>query len=209
MGLWRDLFGPSKEEAWRELAAAIGAEFVTGGWWEGARVEAKVGEWIVTLDTYTVSTGKSSATFTRMRAPYRNPSGFRFKVFVENGFAWVRNLFGLPDITIGEPAFDDAYVIQGNDPERLKKLFANDLLREKLMATPEFWIEVRDDEGWFSNRFPEGVDELYFQVGGVVRDQERLKQFFELFSEVLHQLWWIDGADKDDPGVALYKPKDR
>ena len=204
MGVWRDLFGPSQEEAWTEFAKAVGAEFVPGGWFQNSRVEAKVGEWIVTLDTYTVSTGKSSTTYTRMRAPYLNPSGFRFKIFTENGLGWFRQVFGQPDITVGIPEFDTAYVIQGNDQDKLRRLFASEFVQAKLKADPEFWLEVRDDEGWFSTRFPEGVDELYFQIHGVVRDTARLKRFFEAFTEVLHQLWWIDGAAKDAPGVSLY-----
>ncbi len=31
MGLLRELFGPSKEEVWRELCARTGASYVSGG----------------------------------------------------------------------------------------------------------------------------------------------------------------------------------
>lgn len=203
MGLWRDIFGPSKEEVWTEFAALVGAQYTPGGWLSDDRLEVKIGEWVVTLDTYTVSTGKSSTTYTRLRTPYRNPTGFRFKVFVENGLGWFRDLAGNPDIVVGIPEFDAAYVIQGNDSERLKRLFASEFVRQKLFADPQFWVEVRDDEGWFSG-FPDGVDELYFEIHGVIRDLEQLKRFYEAFVEILHQLWWIDGATNDDPGVRLH-----
>ena len=75
-------FGPSQDEVWRQLSEEIGAEFVQGGFWKGgSKVQAQVGPWTVTLDTYTVSSGHSHYTFTRMRAPYVNPDGFRFKIF--------------------------------------------------------------------------------------------------------------------------------
>jgi len=205
MGLWRDIFGPSKEEVWTAFAAQVGGKFIPGDWMSRDRVEAKIEGWVVTLDTYIVSNGKSSSTYTRLRTPYRNPTGFRFKVFVENGLGWFRELAGNPDIVVGIPEFDEAYVIQGNDPERLKRLFASEFVRQKLFADPQFWVEVRDDEGWFSTQFPEGVDELYFQTYGVIKDIEQLKRFYEAFVEVLHQLWWIDGATNDDPGVRLYQ----
>jgi len=64
MGFLRQLFGPSKEEVWRQLCQEIGADFVEGGFWRGDKVVAKVKEWTLTLDTYTVSTGKSSTTYT-------------------------------------------------------------------------------------------------------------------------------------------------
>ena len=37
---------------------------------------------------------------------------------------------------------------------------------------------MKDDEGWFSTSFPEGVDELYFQVVGVIKDVEQLKSLY-------------------------------
>ena len=41
---------------WRQLSEEIGAEFVEGGFWKGeSKVQAHVGPWTVTLDTYTVS----------------------------------------------------------------------------------------------------------------------------------------------------------
>ena len=68
-------FGPSKEEVWRQLSQEIGAEFVEGGFWKGSKVQAHVGAWTVTLDTYTESSGESHVTYTRMRAPLHQPRG--------------------------------------------------------------------------------------------------------------------------------------
>ena len=80
MGLLRDLFGPSKDEIWSQLSQEIGARFLQGDWCHGSKVEFVNKEWTITLDNYTVSTGKSSATYTRMRAPYVNPDAFRFEL---------------------------------------------------------------------------------------------------------------------------------
>jgi hypothetical protein len=49
----------------------------------------------------------------------------------------------------------------------------------------------------------ENVDELHFQVVGVLKDAERLKSLFDLFAAVLEQLCKIGSAYKQDPGVAL------
>ena len=45
------------------------------------------------------------------------------------------------------------------------------------------YLTVKDDEGWFGTSFPEGVDELFFRVGGVIKDVERLKSLYDLFAE--------------------------
>jgi hypothetical protein len=75
------MFGPSKDETWQRLAHEIDADFIDGGFWKGSKVQAHVGPWTVTLDTYTVHTGHAHFTYTRMRAPYVNPEGLRFTAY--------------------------------------------------------------------------------------------------------------------------------
>ena len=84
------LFGPSKDEVWQRLAHEVGADFVGGGFWKGGKVQAHVGPWTITLDTHTVSTGHHHVTYTRMRAPYVNPDGFRFMVYRKGGLQRTR-----------------------------------------------------------------------------------------------------------------------
>jgi hypothetical protein len=196
-------FGPSKEDVWRQLSQEIGAEFVSGGFWKGSHVQAQVGPWTITLDTYTVSSGESSETYTRMRAPYVNPDGFRFTIYRKGFFSDLGKLLGMQDIEVGEPEFDEAFIIKGNDEFKVRDLFANPRLRALIQAQPRIRLEVKDDEGWFRKQFPEGVDELHFQVGGVLKDLERLKGLFDLFTEALEQLCRIRAATKQDPGVRL------
>jgi hypothetical protein len=47
------------------------------------------------------------------------------------------------------------------------------------------------------------VDELHFQVVGVIKDVDRLKSLFDLFAAVLDQLCKIGSAYKQEPGVEL------
>ena len=203
MNTLRQIFGPSRKEVWEKLSQEIQAQYVDGGLWKGDKVVAKVGEWTVTLDTYTVSTGKSSTTFTRMRAPYINKDGFRFKIYRKNIFSGIGKLFGMQDIEIGIPTFDDRFIIQGNNKLKIMELFSSSRVRELIEKQPEIYFSVKDDEGWFGTAFPQGVDELYFQVIGVIRDIERLKSLYDLFAEILNQLCHIGSAYEDDPKVSL------
>ncbi|MBS1812778.1 MAG: DUF3137 domain-containing protein [Acidobacteria bacterium] len=203
MGLLRNLFGPSREEIWRQLAAETGAEYVEGNWRKADKVQAQVKQWTITLDTYTVSTGKTYVTFTRFRAPYVNADGFRFKIYRKSMFSGLGKALGMQDVEIGEPQFDEAFIIQGNDEARLRQFFANPTIRQLLSSQPEVNLEVKDDEGYFSTQFPEGVDELHFFGPGIITDVERLKQLYELFATVLDQLCQIGSAYETDPQVAL------
>jgi hypothetical protein len=197
-------FGASKDEVWRQLSEEIGAEFVKGGFWKGgSKVQAHVGPWTVTLDTHTVSSGESSTTYTRMRAPFVNPEGFRFTIYRKGLFSELGKLLGLQDIEVGDFEFDEAFIIKGNDEDRVRALFTEPKIRQMIQDQPQIRLEVKDSEGWFGPRFPEDVDELHFQVVGVIKDVERLKALFDLFAAMLDQLCRIGSAYKQEPGVEL------
>ena len=193
-------FGPSKDEVWRQLSQEIGAEFVEGGFWKGSKVQAHVGPWTVTLDMGTSDEdGESPAT--RLRAPYINPEGFRFTIYRKNLFSDLGKFLGMQDIEVGDPEFDEAFIIKGNDESKVHDLFANSKIRQMIQDQPKIWLRVKDSEGWFDPKFPEDVDELYFQVDGEIKDVERLKALFDLFAAVLDQLCRIRSAYKQEPGV--------
>lgn len=203
MSLRRKLFGPDQDEIWRQLCNEIGATFVEGGLWKGTKVLAQVKEWVITLDTYTVHANNATITYTRIRAPYVNKDGFRFNIYRKNIFSGIGKFFGMQDVEVGYPEFDNAFIIKGNDDSKLRSLFGNAKIRELIQAQPEIYFHVKDDEGWFKTKFPEGVDELYFQVRGVIQDVQRLKALYELFAEVLNHLCSIGSAYENDPNVKL------
>jgi hypothetical protein len=200
-------FGPSKDEVWRQLSREIGAEFVNGGFWKGSKVQAQVGPWTVTLDTFTRhhqhQNHHSHTTYTRIRAPYVNPEGFRFTIYRKGFFSDLGKLLGMQDIEVGDPEFDEAFIIKGNDESKVRTLFDDPNLRRLVEAQPDIRLEVKDSDGWFGHSFPNDVDELHFQVVGVIKDVWRLKALFELFAAVLDRLCRIGSAYEQEPGVDL------
>ena len=205
MSLLRSLFGPSRDEIWQQFASAIGGSLSNRGFWNGGRVDAAHGQWTVTLDTYTVSTGKTSVTYTRMRAPYVNPDGFQFNIYRQGIFSNLGKWLGMQDVTVGYPQFDEDFIIKGNDETKLRRLFADEKIRELITAQPDINFSVRDDDAkfWSGTNFPPGVDELYFQVTGVIKDVGRLKVLYDLFSETLDELCRMGSAYEKNPGVNL------
>ena len=203
MSILRDLFGPSRDEIWRQFAAAVGGNLTKGGFWGGGKVEAAHGQWVITLDTYTVSTGKSSITYTRMRAPYVNPDGFQFTIYRRGLFSDIGKWLGMQDVAVGAAQFDEDFIIKGNDEGRLRRLFADAKLRELISAQPTIHFCVKDDENrfWGGRNFPPDVDELYFQVTGVIKDVDRLKLLYGLFSETLDELCRMGASYEKNPGM--------
>jgi hypothetical protein len=205
MSFLQSLFGPSRDEIWQQFAAEVGGNFAESGFWKGSRVDAAHGQWTVTLDTYTVSTGKSAATFTRMRAPYVNRDNFHFNIYRKGIFSDLGKWLGMQDVNVGYPQFDEDFIIKGNDESKLRRLFSNAKIRELIEDQPDIQFSVRDAElsFWNVQNWPPGISELYFQVGGIITDIDRLKLLYDLFSETLDELIRMGSASQADPGVKL------
>jgi hypothetical protein len=203
MAFLRQIFRPGQDEFWKQFADEIGAEFVAGGFWRTSKVIARVKAWPMTLDTYTVSDRYSSTTYTRMRAPFVSRDGFRFTVYRQGFFSELGKLLGMQDIEVGDPDFDRAFIVKGNDPTKVALFFANQQIRQLIQFQPSPFFQISDNEGWFGVAFPEGVDELYFRTTGVIKDVAQLKSIYELFAETLNQLCAIGSADTSDPQLVL------
>jgi hypothetical protein len=203
MSALRKWFGPSKEEVWRKLCSETGARYVDAGFWKGQKVTAAHGPWTIILDTYAVSTGKVTMVFTRLRAPYINPDGFRFTVYRRGFFSEIAKFMGMQDVEVGHPDFDRDFIIKGRDVGKLRALFGNARIRELISAQPEIHFEVKDNHGGWGPSYPPDVDELRFHVVGVIKDVERLKLLFELFAETLDELCRIGSAYEGDPKVRV------
>ena len=203
MGILRPVFGPSKDEIWSQLSREIGAEYQEGGFFKEGKIVLSHREWEITLDTYTVHTGKVTIIYTRMRAPYVNRDGFRFNIYRKSAFSWLGKLFGVEDIEVGEAFFDEEFIIQGEPEILVRSMLNNSRIRQLIQDQKDIHFQVKDDDGWFKSRFPEGVDELYFEVVGVIKDKQHLKNLFDLFTLVLDELCRLGSAYETDPNVKL------
>ena len=129
--------------------------------------------------------------------------GFRFTIYRKTLFSDLGKFFGMQDIEIGDPEFDRDFIIKSNTAPKAMALFSNQKIRRLIQAQPSIHLQVKGDESWFGTSFPQGVDELYFQVPGVIKDLERLKALYELFAEVLNHLCHIGSAYENDPHINL------
>lgn len=200
MSFLKGVFGPSKDDVWSQLAEELGGEFIKGGVFKPSLVQVAFKNWVITLDTYTVSHGKTSTTYTRLRAPYISTSGFHFKIYKKGVFSDLGKMLGMQDIITGHEDLDEAYIIKGNNEELVRQLFSSNDMRALIMAQPKISIEIKDSEGFFK-KTPEGVDILYFQEVGVIKDIERLKKLFLLVCAVLNSLKGIGVATEEDPQI--------
>jgi len=199
MGLFSSLFGPSKKEIWSQIAYDIGGRYKDGGFWSRDHISYYHDEWEIVLDTYKRKQGNHSQTYTRMRAPFANRDGLYFKIYRKGFFSGVSKFFGMQDIEIGDEYFDKDFIIKGNSDYQIRKLLEGDDMKGLIERQHQVHFEIRDDEGIFRQTFPDGVDQLYFQSRGVMKDEEQIRDLFDLFSLTLERLVEIDSAYPDGP----------
>jgi hypothetical protein len=198
MRMLRGLFGPSKDEIWSQVAKEIGGRYDARAPLGAGVVRRRSGGWEITLDTY--KTGSSTThTYTRMRAPFLTRDGLTFAIEREGMISAFLKRFGQQDIEIGDPCFDKAFLVKGNDETKVRELLRDSRIQKLIQAQPEVRFRIRADAGVFNERFPDGVHELYFEMTGVVKEAERLKSLFALFSLTLERLVEIDAAYEGAP----------
>ena len=129
-------FGPSKDEVWRQLSEESGPSSSRAGSGRGARSRPTSAPGRSRSTPTPIDTGDAHVTYTRMRAPYVNPEGFRFTIYRKGLFSELGKLLGMQDIEVGDPEFDEAFIIKGNDEARVRELFADPKLRPLILAQP-------------------------------------------------------------------------
>ncbi|MCK5757708.1 MAG: DUF3137 domain-containing protein [Clostridiales bacterium] len=193
------LFGPPLKEVWQQLAVEVNASYVKGGFAKSARVEKSYNNWIILLDTYTVNTGKSSVTYTRMRVPYIRENDIQFKLSRKNIFSGIGRMFGMPLIETYDYDFDDEFVLKGNDETVIKEIFQNQSIKDMIKFQKRLILKVKP----YKVKKSLTDSELYFQMTGVLKDMDKLKSLFNLFSALMDELVKNGVASAEKPSMVI------
>jgi hypothetical protein len=164
-----------RDEVWRQFASELGAEFIEGGFLHSSKVQARVKGCTVTLDVYSMPSGDSSTTYTRLKAPIQDMQGFQFSLTKKSLVSKLDKALGAKEIATGDAEFDRAFVVRGNEEAKVQTLFANPKIRQLLQTE-------RSATGFLRGNM------LDLEVEGDLKDIERLKSLFKMFEEMLSQL---------------------
>jgi hypothetical protein len=136
-------------EAWSSAAALLGAEFIpeAGAWYQKKIMEirALVDGVGVLVDHYTVSTGKSSTTYTRLKATPSGPPDLHLGIHKEGFFSSLGKAFGTQDVIIGEQTFDDKFIIKASD-EEICKAWINSDIQNKILDVSDYSFQIKKNE---------------------------------------------------------------
>ncbi len=193
------LFGPPLKDVFAQLAAETESLFLPGSFAKSHAVSKKYGNFRILLDTYTVNTGKSSVTYTRMRMPFKRENDLQFKLTKKNIFSGIGSLFGMPVISSYDYDFDDMFVIKGNDETVIKEIFRNSELKKSIVFQKNLVLKIfpyKEKKSRYSS-------EIYFQVAGVMKDMEKLKNLFNMFILLIDELLKENVALNENSDVTL------
>lgn len=184
----KGIFGPGKDEVWGQFANEIGGEYINQGVFKPKQVIVEFEGWIIVLDSFSRSHGKSSTAYTRIRAPYKPIDRLQFKIYKSGLFSDLGKAFGMQDIELGEKKFDENFIIKGNPEDKVRELLSSDKVKELIEKVDRLSLEIKDGERMFASNLISGTHELYYESVGIIKDLNRLKDLFMLYILLLDKL---------------------
>ncbi|MCK5798431.1 MAG: hypothetical protein KAI47_14670 [Deltaproteobacteria bacterium] len=135
-----------RKQAWQNVADRRGGEMVDtkpSFWRQSRGIDVVVGAARVFVDTYTVSTGKSSVTYTRGRAHYPIEGGPVYRVYKERMFSSLGKALGTQDLVLGgDTAFDNTFMVKGDDIDAIRSVWTPEARRLMLNPLSECRVDV-------------------------------------------------------------------
>jgi hypothetical protein len=187
------LFGPTQGDIWKILSNDIDAKFEIGNsLFKNYKVIKKFGDYTITLDTYNkiTSTNRTpnpnpttTATLTRIHSEFQNKYGFRFKIFGEYFNNYLPSFFDMKDAKIENL---ENLIIRSNNEFVIKTLLENSTIVDVLKTHPEILFQIHNSYG--EKVTPNSFSTIYAEIPGVIKNNEILKNLFELMGESLLEI---------------------
>lgn len=124
---------------------------------------------------------ESGYELTVLYAPVSNPSGFRFVLHPEDFLDEVGKFFGMQDVVVGHPEFDDKVLVKTNDEERIKTILSDSATRRYIDSLPSYKLHLHpakeDQESYLQLDFDEAITDI-----------TKLKAIYQGFVHLLQQV---------------------
>lgn len=173
----------SQIRAWQEVAARAGLACEEGGLLRFPAVHGtyRGHELEMYIHQHTSGTGKNrhTSTSTRIAMTVDNPAGLHLDLSGEGALGKIGKRLGAQDIQVGDAEIDRRFMIKGDMEDEIRRIFASETLREKLLALPSLNLEL---DGTI----------LRYEKPGVETGAERLTGLFDLMAELAAA---VDRAD--------------
>ncbi len=115
--------------AWQSAAEMLGFTFEPGSMRGGPTIAGTIDDYPANVHTYVKSSGKNSTRYTRYTVGF--PAiGVGLHLSRQAGLGQFLKVLGAQDIVIGDPLFDEAFIVKATDPQAVRAV----LTRGRTMA---------------------------------------------------------------------------
>jgi len=180
------LFGPTQGDIWKLFSEDIGAKFVIDDSFFKKKYEVikEFHSWIMVLDM--VSGSENQPSYTRAYCKFLNKQGFKLKIFGQSINNYFPNFFDMVDIKVPYDDFSDKFIIRSNSEVAIKTFLENSIIRELINMQPNIVLEIKKQDSY---EITENADSIFsVKIPGIIKDNEVLKNLFELIGEGLLEI---------------------
>ncbi|MTI46732.1 MAG: hypothetical protein FH761_02770 [Firmicutes bacterium] len=180
------LFGPTHREIWKVLSEDINGEFeIIDSLTNNIEVRKQFKDWEIILEVYKTGS-KKDPVLTKISCEFYNKFGFKFKIFNEYFHNYFKDFFDMQDINANDSSYKD-YIIRSNSSEAMNIILNNTTFKEILANQDNILFEVNS-----VNTYEENNDNKIYTISikapGIIKDNEVLKEYFELIGLVLLEI---------------------
>ena len=177
----RQISGQNEEEVWQQLQADLTQQQDLMQY--RALVHQQNKEIHLDIDIDLGGGFEGGYATTIFSAPFRNREGFRFALYEAGFFDDLGKFFGMQDIEVGYPEFDQKIIVKATDESRIRTILTDDALRAALLSLKDFTFEIvlPDDGDTDTN---DSRLELIIEEG--ITDPRRLRPLYDAYFSVLN-----------------------
>lgn len=195
---------PELLEVWRHLVGGLGGEVELTAKGKPRRAYIPHRNWTIVLDIYTVSSGTTSSTYTRIRALFVRDGGFTLRVTRRNPFHALAPLFRWGGVQVGYGQLDRALFVRSDRPEVARAALRGTSLGQRLIRDPRLKLLVTRPGKRIRKIAGDTVGEVQLLAGGQLRDLARLRGLVEVVMATLDELERLGPALPDSvPNVEI------
>lgn len=179
MATTKQISGRNTDEIWRQVAADLSDgeiyEYDVLLVQDGKQVELEI-------DIDLGGGFEGGSAYTSFTAPVVPVHDFRFAMHHQGWIDTAGKFFGMEDVEIGYPEFDDALIIKTNDRDRVRRMFTDVNVREIFQSLGSFTLHL---ESHHAAGQKEKQPFLVLNIEAGITDSSVLRNLYEAFSTVL------------------------
>ena len=169
----------SVDDLWNELLP----DFSSGTVVNNYHVTLKLNGHSINLDISSSPGGNAEGGYesTNINAPLPAHPNFSFVIFPEDFLNRLGKIFGMQDVVLGYPEFDNRIIVKTNNPEKLTSVFSEKEVRLVFQSLSGFSLKL-DSNDETEEHF------LELSIQRAIREFNELKQVLTAYTSVLSQV---------------------